>query len=132
MAVQGQTRQKAWNPPEKITKRAGYQWLRPIILATQETEIKRIVVQSQPRQKCVRPYLGNTQHEKGLVKWLKVKALSLSPSTTKKKKKVEGDGLEVWLMLHGLTSPVSSSPCTPVPNPHYHHHTHYARLYHFS
>jgi hypothetical protein len=28
-----------------------------------------------------------TLHKKGLVEWLKVKALSLSPSTTKKKKK---------------------------------------------
>jgi hypothetical protein len=33
----------------------------------------------------VRPYLENTHH-KGLAEWLKVKALSSSPSTAKKKK----------------------------------------------
>jgi hypothetical protein len=45
----------------------GCQWLTPIILAIQETEIRRIVVQSQP----TRPYLGKkkkkTLHKKGLV-----------------------------------------------------------------
>jgi hypothetical protein len=35
----------------------------------------------------VRPYLENTLHQKGLVEWLKVKALSSSPSTAKKEKK---------------------------------------------
>jgi hypothetical protein len=36
----------------------------------------------------MRPYLENTQHKKrGLVEWLKVKALSSSLSTGKKKKK---------------------------------------------
>jgi hypothetical protein len=29
---------------------AGHQWLTPIILATQKAEIRRIMVQSQPRQ----------------------------------------------------------------------------------
>jgi hypothetical protein len=32
-----------------------------------------------------RPYLEKTLHKKGLVKWLKVKVLSSSPSTAKKK-----------------------------------------------
>jgi hypothetical protein len=32
----------------------------------------------------VRPYLKETLHKKGLVKWLKVKALSSNPSTEKK------------------------------------------------
>jgi hypothetical protein len=32
------------------------------ILATQEAEIRRIVVQSQPQAKFVRLYLENTQH----------------------------------------------------------------------
>jgi hypothetical protein len=31
----------------------------------------------------VRPYLEKTLHKKGLVEWLKVKALSSNPSTTK-------------------------------------------------
>jgi hypothetical protein len=34
----------------------------------------------------VRPYLEKAHHKKGLVEWLKVKALSSSPSTTKIKK----------------------------------------------
>jgi hypothetical protein len=49
----------------------------PIILAIQEAEIRSITIQSQP---------GQSQNT-GLVKWLKVKALSSSPSTAKKKKK---------------------------------------------
>jgi hypothetical protein len=35
-----------------------------------------------------RPYLEKTHHKKGLVEWLKVKALSSNPSTAKKKKKL--------------------------------------------
>jgi hypothetical protein len=34
----------------QITKSAGDQWLTPVILATQEAEIRRIAIQSQPRQ----------------------------------------------------------------------------------
>jgi hypothetical protein len=45
----------------------------PVILATQEAEIRRTEVQSQPRQ---------TVHKKGLGEWLKVKALSSNPNTT--------------------------------------------------
>jgi hypothetical protein len=43
----------------------------PVIPVTHEAEIRRIVVQSQPRLIFVSPYLQNTQHEKGLVEWLK-------------------------------------------------------------
>jgi hypothetical protein len=40
----------------------------PVILATQEAKIRRIVVQNQPRQIVLRPY-----HDKnGLVEWLEV------------------------------------------------------------
>jgi hypothetical protein len=39
----------------------------PVILATQEAEIRRIVVQI-----FMRPYLGKTHHEKGLLEWFKV------------------------------------------------------------
>jgi hypothetical protein len=34
----------------------------------------------------MRPYLENTYHNKRLVEWLKVKAVSSSPSITKKKR----------------------------------------------
>jgi hypothetical protein len=56
----------------------------PVVLATQETEIRRIVIQSQPVQ-VVRPYLEKTHQahiQKGLVEWLKVYALSSNHSTT--------------------------------------------------
>jgi hypothetical protein len=36
-------------PGKKSKWKAGHQWLTPIILATQEAEIKRISVQSQPQ-----------------------------------------------------------------------------------
>jgi hypothetical protein len=49
----------------------GHQWLVPIILATQEAEVRRIKVRSQPGQIVLRSYLKNTQHTKGLAEWLK-------------------------------------------------------------
>jgi hypothetical protein len=44
-----------------------------VILATQEAQIRRIVVQSQPQQ-IVRETLVSKKnhHKKGLVEWLKV------------------------------------------------------------
>jgi hypothetical protein len=59
----------------------------PIILATQEAEIRRIEVQSQPGEIVHKTLSQKTLHIKGLVEWLKVKALSSNPSTAKKKKK---------------------------------------------
>jgi hypothetical protein len=52
---------------------ARHWWLTPVILATQEAEIKRIIVQSQSRQ-IVPEILSQkkTHHKKGLVGWLKV------------------------------------------------------------
>jgi hypothetical protein len=45
---------------------ARHRWLTSIILATQEAEIKRMVVQSQPN---ISPPKKN-HHKKGLVDWL--------------------------------------------------------------
>jgi hypothetical protein len=62
---------------------AGHQWLTPVILATQEDRgLKSALANSS-----VRPYLKKIYHEKELVKWLKVEALSSNPSTAKKKKR---------------------------------------------
>jgi hypothetical protein len=56
-----------------------------VILATQETEIRRIAVQSQPQQ-IVCETLSQKKRitKKGLVEWLKVYALRSNPSTAKK------------------------------------------------
>jgi hypothetical protein len=43
-----------------------------VILATQEAEIRRIMVQSQPKSSLQNPILKKTHHKKGLVEWLKV------------------------------------------------------------
>jgi hypothetical protein len=46
----------------------------PEILATQEAEIRRIMVQSQPRQIVLETLSQKnpTHHKKGLVEWIKV------------------------------------------------------------
>jgi hypothetical protein len=63
-------------------------WLTPISLATHVAEIRKIVVQSQPRQIVLQTLSQKkTHHKNGLIEWLKVKALSSNPSTTGKKKK---------------------------------------------
>jgi hypothetical protein len=60
---------------KKKYQRAGCRWLTLAILASQEAEIRRITVQSQPQGKqFVRPYLEKTHHKNELVEWLKVKA----------------------------------------------------------
>jgi hypothetical protein len=48
------------------------QWLKPVIPATQEAEIRKIVVPSQPWQIVQETHLENTYHKKWLVEWLKV------------------------------------------------------------
>jgi hypothetical protein len=57
----------------------------PVILLTQAADIKKIMVQSQSRKKFERPYLEKSFTKIGLMEWLKVKALSSSPNTTKNK-----------------------------------------------
>jgi hypothetical protein len=59
----------------------------PVILATQEAEIRRIAVQSQPGKIVGDPISKKPITKIGLVEWLKMKALSSNPSTTKKKKR---------------------------------------------
>jgi hypothetical protein len=55
-----------------VPKKTNNSWaLMPIILATQEAEIKRIAVRRQPGQ-IVCPILKKTLHKEGLVEWLKV------------------------------------------------------------
>jgi hypothetical protein len=55
-------------------------WLMPVIPATWETEIRRILANSLRD-----PISKKTHHKKGLVEWLKVYTLSSNPSTEKKK-----------------------------------------------
>jgi hypothetical protein len=52
-----------------VIKVTELQWLTPVILVTQEAEIRRITVPSQPRQ-----IVRKTLHKYRLVEWLKVKA----------------------------------------------------------
>jgi hypothetical protein len=64
----------------------------PIILASQDAEMRRITVQSQPGKQFARPYLEKKpSQKKGLVECLKVQALSSIhpwyPPPQKKRKK---------------------------------------------
>jgi hypothetical protein len=57
-----------------------HQWLTPIILVTQEAEIRRM---DQHRQIVLKTLSQKTFTKTGLVEWLKVKALSSNLSATK-------------------------------------------------
>jgi hypothetical protein len=60
----------------------------PVILATQEAEIRKIVVRSQPGQTVLKTLSRKKSITKiGLVEWFKVKALSSNPRITKNKTK---------------------------------------------
>jgi hypothetical protein len=75
------------NIQKKKGNKAGCQLLTSVILATQEAEIRRIMVQSQPGQIVCKTISQKKKKitKTGLVEWLKVKALSSNSSTTKKK-----------------------------------------------
>jgi hypothetical protein len=63
---------------------ARHRWLTPIILAAQGAEIRRISVRSHLGKIILQDPVSKKPFTKiGLVKWLKVKALSSSPSTAK-------------------------------------------------
>jgi hypothetical protein len=68
----------------KCYLKTGSPWLAPVILATQEAEIRRIMIQSQPGEIVCKTLSGKIFHRKGLVEWLKVKALSSNPSIANK------------------------------------------------
>jgi hypothetical protein len=56
----------------KVQMVARHWWLMPVILATQEAELKRMaVVQTSPGKSFPRPYFKNIQHKTGLAEWLK-------------------------------------------------------------
>jgi hypothetical protein len=59
----------------------------PVIIAAQEAEKRRITAQSQSRQIVHKTLSQKNPSPKGLEVWFKVKALSSSPSTAKKKRK---------------------------------------------
>jgi hypothetical protein len=50
----------------------GHWWLMPVILAAQEAEIRRTVIQSQPRQIVHKTLSPKNLHKKGLIEWLRV------------------------------------------------------------
>jgi hypothetical protein len=51
---------------------AGCQWLIAVTLATQQADIRRIAVQSQPGQIVHETLFRKTHHIKRLLEWLKV------------------------------------------------------------
>jgi hypothetical protein len=59
----------------------------PVILATQEAEIRRITVQPARANSSTRPHLKKPFTKIGLVKWLKVNT-EFKPQYCKKKKKI--------------------------------------------
>jgi hypothetical protein len=71
--------------------KAGCWWLTPGILATQEAEIRRNTVQSQPRQIVPRDPISKKpftkKKKKRLMECLRVQALSSNPRIALKKKK---------------------------------------------
>jgi hypothetical protein len=57
----------------KFTILARHRWHVPVILATQEAEVRRMAVQFEATlANSLRPYLEKTHHKNGLVEWLNV------------------------------------------------------------
>jgi hypothetical protein len=85
---------------------AGCWWLTPVILATQEAEIRRTKVQSQSQQIVHKTLSQNYPSQKGLVEWLKVKAQSSSPRTSKKKKRfvIKPYHFQIYLEIDSLSN----------------------------
>jgi hypothetical protein len=66
-SIQNSTRQHF----SQMIKSAWSQWLMPVIVATQEGDIRRIVVRSQPRQIVCRLLPRTYPIQKGLLGWVK-------------------------------------------------------------
>jgi hypothetical protein len=64
------------------SKTAGHRWFKPVILATQEAQIKRIPVQSQLEQILCKTLPRRTLHKNRAGGVVKVKTLGSSPSNT--------------------------------------------------
>jgi hypothetical protein len=107
---------------------AGHQWLTPVILATQEAEIRRIMAQSQSQANSSQDTISkipNTKKRAGRVTHVvdclpsKCEALSSNPSTTKKK-----TCTHACTLPHTCTHTVLTCPHTHTYTHHAHVHTH--------
>jgi hypothetical protein len=71
--------------------KAGCRWLMSVVLATQETEIKRITLWKPAQANSSQDPISKKHHHKKragrLVEWLKMKALNSNPSNLEKKSK---------------------------------------------
>jgi hypothetical protein len=107
-----------WRSKLKISRAsAGCQQPTPVILATQEGDIRRILVQSQPgvRVGGLHETLSQKKkkkRQKELVEWLKVQALNSNPSTGKKKNSSASRVAQVVEYLPSKCEALNSSPST--------------------
>jgi hypothetical protein len=61
-----------WTRQDEKSVDSRRRWLTPVIPATQEAEMRRMAVRSQPQQIVLKTLSRKTHHKKGLVEWLKV------------------------------------------------------------
>jgi hypothetical protein len=80
----------------------------PVILGTQEAEIRSITVQSQPRQIVCKTHLEKKNHKKELVGWLKV--YTLSSNTVPQQKTKSGVPHQILYQLNHNVLEIH--PCT--------------------